>query len=152
MIAMHRITLLLGSNIRPEKHFFEALRELSAYGRIVQCSHLWATAPIGSSTDAWFYNAVVVLESKTSGCVWQEELIPSIEDRLGRIRDPDDKCAPRTIDLDLLDPRATKWELPFVSQLLAEADGLAPPEGPGMRLVMGRERLMAVCFEQQGFK
>ena len=152
MIAMHRITIVLGSNICPEKHFFEAISELSAYGRIAQCSHLWAIAPIGSSSDTWFYNAVVVLESKASGCVWQKEIIPSIEDRLGRVRDPDDKCAPRTIDLDLLDPRATTRELPFVPQLLAEADGLAPPQGPGMRLVMCRDRLMAVCLERHGLK
>ncbi|GIW94457.1 MAG: 2-amino-4-hydroxy-6-hydroxymethyldihydropteridine diphosphokinase [Pirellulaceae bacterium] len=92
----------LGSNIRPEKYLPEAARRLAEHATAVRCSSVWQSRPVGFRDQPDFLNAVVAIRSRWELVRWQEELIPAIEQQLGRQRDPNNKNAPRTIDIDLL--------------------------------------------------
>jgi 2-amino-4-hydroxy-6-hydroxymethyldihydropteridine diphosphokinase len=140
----NRAYLSLGSNIEPEQNLPTAVRELAAFGRILAVSNVWESAPFGGgdSTDRAerihgnnFLNAAVLLETDLSPSALYDQAIAEIEQRLGRVRDPHDKNAPRTIDIDLSlfnrdvlvvdghtipDPEFAKR--PFVAIPLAELD------------------------------
>lgn len=106
----NRAYLSLGSNIEPEQNLPAAVRELAAFGRVLAVSSVWESAPFESrgATDRSahaagqnFLNAAVLLETELSPSDLYDQAIAAIEQRLGRVRDPHDKNAPRTIDIDL---------------------------------------------------
>jgi 2-amino-4-hydroxy-6-hydroxymethyldihydropteridine diphosphokinase len=153
--SVNRAYLSLGSNIEPEKFLPAAVRELAALGRIAATSSVWESAPFGGESarptgadktladkppvppgvpGQNFLNAAVLLETALSPAELYQA-IATIEERLGRVRDPHDKNAPRTIDVDLSlfnrevfecrghrvpDPDLVKR--PFVAVPLAELD------------------------------
>jgi 2-amino-4-hydroxy-6-hydroxymethyldihydropteridine diphosphokinase len=92
--------IMLGSNIQPELHLPAAVRELQALGDVLAISSVWQTAPVGFLDQADFCNAAVLLETPLDSVELLARL-RDIENRLGRVRDPLNKNAPRTIDLDL---------------------------------------------------
>jgi 2-amino-4-hydroxy-6-hydroxymethyldihydropteridine diphosphokinase len=116
----NRAYLSLGSNIEPEKYLPAAVREIAALGRIAATSSVWESAPFGGESDRPtgadktladkppvpprtapnFLNAAVLLETDLSPTELYQA-VATIEERLGRVRDPHDKNAPRTIDIDL---------------------------------------------------
>jgi 2-amino-4-hydroxy-6-hydroxymethyldihydropteridine diphosphokinase len=96
-----RVVVMLGSNIEPEQSLPAAVRELASLGRVVAVSSVWQTAAIGDTTQADFCNAAVLLEPNFAPSQLLIQL-HAIESRLGRIRDPQNKNAARTIDLDLV--------------------------------------------------
>jgi 2-amino-4-hydroxy-6-hydroxymethyldihydropteridine diphosphokinase len=140
----NRAYFSLGSNIEPEHNLPAAVRELAAFGRVIAVSGVWESAPFGSRTnddhpkavpERNFLNAAVLLETPLSPSRLYTDAIHVIERRLGRVRDPHDKNAPRTIDIDLSlfnedvldfdghrvpDPDIVKR--PFVAIPLAEVD------------------------------
>ena len=142
----NRAYLSLGSNIEPERNLPAAVRELRAFGRVLGVSSVWESAPFDAvgtaATDRAtrqetknFLNAAVLLETELSPAELYDKAIAVIERRLGRVRDPHDKNAPRTIDIDLSlfnrdvlqvaghsipDPEIAKR--PFVAIPLAELD------------------------------
>jgi 2-amino-4-hydroxy-6-hydroxymethyldihydropteridine diphosphokinase len=95
---MVRVFLSLGSNVEPARCVREAVRRLRGVGRIVGISSVWRTEAIGSGPA--FYNAVVEVETEV-GPRELKAMLRRIEEEMGRRRDAD-KCAPRTIDLDIL--------------------------------------------------
>jgi 2-amino-4-hydroxy-6-hydroxymethyldihydropteridine diphosphokinase len=106
----NRAYLSLGSNIEPEQNLPAAVRELAAFGRVLAVSSVWESAPFDAdrATDRFvrvpeknFLNAAVLLETDLTPARVYDEAISSIEGLLGRVRDPHDKDAPRTIDIDL---------------------------------------------------
>jgi 2-amino-4-hydroxy-6-hydroxymethyldihydropteridine diphosphokinase len=70
----------------------------TALGRV---SSLYDTAPVGELDQPNFLNAVAVVETDLTArqLLWNLLLI---ERRLGRVRSPQARYGPRTIDLDLL--------------------------------------------------
>lgn len=114
--------LSLGSNIRPRFYLPKAIRELRKISRVVKISSIYQTPPFGPANGSKFLNGVLALESKWN---WQrlDREIRKIEKKLGRKRDPKDKFAPRTIDLDLL-PYPGFEKHPFVILPLAEIAAL----------------------------
>jgi 2-amino-4-hydroxy-6-hydroxymethyldihydropteridine diphosphokinase len=140
----NRAYLSLGSNIEPEQNLPAAVRELAAFGRVLAVSSVWESAPFENdgATDRTehppgknFLNAAVLLETELSAARIYDEAIPGIEQQLGRVRDPHDKNAPRTIDVDLSLFNRDAFELgghripdpdiakrPFVAVPLAELD------------------------------
>ena len=77
---------------------FGALANLPE-SRVVHCSSLYRTAPVGNTEQPEFINAVAALETTLA----PESLLDAlfdIEARFGRIRA--EKNGPRTLDLDLL--------------------------------------------------
>ncbi|MEZ6066643.1 MAG: 2-amino-4-hydroxy-6-hydroxymethyldihydropteridine diphosphokinase [Planctomycetaceae bacterium] len=99
----HRAFISLGSNIDPARHLPAAVRELSLLGEISRVSQAWCSSPVGDPDQADFCNAAVLLitEHSMEELLGAVGLLRGIESRLGRVRDPANKNAPRTIDLDL---------------------------------------------------
>lgn len=93
--------LALGSNIRPEFYLPAATAELGRCGRLVGVSRVWQTSPVDGSGRPDFLNAAVLLETDLSAATLCCEVTRPIEAALGRVRDPGDSHAPRTIDIDL---------------------------------------------------
>jgi len=102
----HRAYLSLGSNIEPESNLPAAVRELARFGRVTAVSRVWESAPFGgdpttASPANNFLNAAALLETELPADAVCFDAIPAVERSLGRVRDPRDKNAPRTIDVDL---------------------------------------------------
>lgn len=98
---MNRAYLLLGSNIEPEANLPRALALLAAAGRVVAVSAVYRTAAVGRTDQADFLNAAVLLETALEAGELKKRVIAGVEAALGRVRDPLDKNAPRTIDVDV---------------------------------------------------
>jgi 2-amino-4-hydroxy-6-hydroxymethyldihydropteridine diphosphokinase len=99
----NRAYLSLGSNIHAERNLPAAVRELAVLGRVLAVSRVWESPPFGSDSRHAenFLNAAVLLQTEFSAEIVCDVVVCKIESRLGRVRDPDDKNAPRTIDVDL---------------------------------------------------
>ncbi len=97
----HRACIGLGSNIQPERHLPAAVVELARIGELARVSQVYGSAAVGDVEQPAFLNAAVLLvtdHSPQSLCT----LLREIETNLGRVRDPDNRNAARTIDLDLV--------------------------------------------------
>ncbi|WP_417378249.1 2-amino-4-hydroxy-6-hydroxymethyldihydropteridine diphosphokinase [Gimesia sp.] len=99
---MNQVYLALGSNIRAESNLPQAVRLLESCGKIIQKSSVWQSRPVGDENQADFLNAAVLLETECDAQRIWDEVIPGIEARLFRVRDPLNKNGPRTIDIDLV--------------------------------------------------
>jgi len=94
----------LGSNLGDRvQHLIDAKDQLNALEntRDLRCSSLYESSPVGFSDQANFINCVIGLDY----CADHNMLfsaMQSIEQSLGRTRDPDNQNGPRSIDLDLL--------------------------------------------------
>lgn len=96
-----RVFLGLGSNIEPEHHLPAAVALLAETQEIVGISHVWETAPVGFDDQPNFLNAAVLIDTRHSAEELCRVVCPEIERRLGRVRDPHNRNAPRTIDVDV---------------------------------------------------
>lgn len=92
----------MGSNIRPEYHLPQAVRLLSTYGVISGRSSIWQSKPVGDLNQADFLNAAVLMETACDASELLTDVIATIESKLKRVRDPENKNGPRTIDIDLV--------------------------------------------------
>lgn len=92
--------LLLGSNIAPETNLPAAVERIRELGTIVAISSVWQSAPAGFVDQPDFCNAAVRLRTRLTREALRGRL-RDIEDLLGRVRDPSNKNAPRTIDIDI---------------------------------------------------
>lgn len=93
----------LGSNLDdPVKQLQWARRSLASLPmtRLLECSSLYMTAPLGFEDQADFANAVCCVATSLSAINLLMQL-QVIEDRQGRVRDGQHD-GPRTLDLDLL--------------------------------------------------
>ncbi len=88
----------LGDPAATVKAAFAALANLPE-SRIVHCSSLYRTAPVGITAQPEFVNAVAQLETNLAPETLLDALL-DIEQRFGRIRA--ERNGPRTLDLDLL--------------------------------------------------
>jgi 2-amino-4-hydroxy-6-hydroxymethyldihydropteridine diphosphokinase len=100
--TLHRAYLVLGSNQDPERHLPAAVPLLAEFGRIVAVSAAYQSPAFGVGEQPDYLNAAVVLETTLSAVAVCEAAVPFVEQRLGRVRVPGDKFAPRTIDVDLV--------------------------------------------------
>lgn len=101
---MTRVFVGLGSNQGDSFRLLQrAQTALDALPRTVvrRCSHFYRTAPVGQLDQPDFINAVVELETTLEPRALLRAM-QSIENDLGRSRDPGRRWGPRTIDLDLL--------------------------------------------------
>jgi len=98
---MYQLYLSLGSNIEKERNLPLAVKLLAASGRLQGVSQVFETTPVGGQDRPLFWNAAVLLETGREPSAFKRSVIDAIETELGRVRDPRDKNAPRTIDIDL---------------------------------------------------
>ena len=112
-----RCVVALGSNIEPARYLPQAVRELARLGTVLRVSSVWQSAPVGFTAQADFCNGAVLLETRLAPRPLKAEL-RRIEDGLGRVRDPANKNAPRTIDLDIA----------VYGDLVCQEEGLTLPD------------------------
>jgi 2-amino-4-hydroxy-6-hydroxymethyldihydropteridine diphosphokinase len=135
----------LGSNLDdPVRHVRRGVEELGRLPRtrLVACSSLYRSAPVGKLDQPDFVNAVAVLNTTLAPRELLQELL-ALEARHGRVRGERD--GPRTLDLDLLllgdrvirepgleVPHARMHERAFVLVPLAEVspEAVIPGRGP----------------------
>lgn len=91
----------LGSNIEPEKNLVQAVRLLRSKCKVIAVSSVYRTAPQGFSQQPDFLNMAVKITTSVSPDTFKTDVLDWIERELGRQRDPFNRNAPRTIDLDI---------------------------------------------------
>ena len=99
--ARNVVYVSLGSNIAPEENVVSAVSLLRRYTTVLAFSPLYRTAPQGYHEQEPFLNLAVKLHTRRSPAQFKCEVIDRIEKELQRVRDPLNKNAPRTIDLDI---------------------------------------------------
>jgi len=99
---MNRAYLLLGSNIDAARNLPRAVALLAEAGCVRAVSSVYETAPVGRADQASFLNAAILLETRLGPAELKGAVIRRLEERLGRVRDPADRNAPRTIDADIV--------------------------------------------------
>ncbi len=98
--------IALGSNLvssagDPEVTVLTAMARLTAFGRLLSCSSLYATEPVGYVAQPAFVNAVAAVETILDPEPLLQQLL-AIEREFGRDRAHAIVNGPRTLDLDLL--------------------------------------------------
>jgi 2-amino-4-hydroxy-6-hydroxymethyldihydropteridine diphosphokinase len=148
----HRVHLSLGSNIHPADNLRACLRLLRERVTVLAVSHVYETAPIGYTEQDNFLNAAVLVETALSPDAFRTDVIIPIEQALQRVRDPNNKNAPRTIDLDIalwdeaaFDFGAKPWHVPdrdivrfiHVARPLADLspDAIHPEDGRPLQAI-----------------
>lgn len=101
-LKRHLAFIALGSNIEPEHNLPRSVRELVRLGPILAVSTVYESAPADGSDQANYLNAAILLDTRLSAERLCREALPAIEATMGRIRDPENRFAPRPIDLDLV--------------------------------------------------
>jgi 2-amino-4-hydroxy-6-hydroxymethyldihydropteridine diphosphokinase len=97
---VNRVFVLLGSNIEKERHLPAAVALLRPHG-LVRVSPAYETAPVGAAGAEPFLNAAAELATGLGPEAFKREVCAGVERDLGRVRDPRDRYAPRTIDVDI---------------------------------------------------
>jgi 2-amino-4-hydroxy-6-hydroxymethyldihydropteridine diphosphokinase len=91
----------LGSNIEPEANLAQAVRLLRERCHVLAASSVYRTPPQGYVYQPDFLNMAVKLTTSLAPADFKTDVLDVIEHLLGRQRDPHNKNAPRTIDLDI---------------------------------------------------
>lgn len=95
------VFLSLGSNIAPEKNIADSIKLLRRHTNVLALSSPYRTAPQGDRHQDDFINMAVKLHTLREPLEFKTQVIDRIESRLRRTRDPNNKNAPRTIDIDI---------------------------------------------------
>ena len=97
---IYRVYLSLGSNVgdRPA-NLKEAVARLAGLGRVARVSSFYETEPVEMTSQPWFLNCAVSLDTETSVRHLMTSLL-EIEQEMGRRRSQ--LKGPRTIDMDIL--------------------------------------------------
>ena len=91
----------LGSNIKPEENIVAAVDLLRRYTTVLGVSPLYLSPPLGFPEQERFLNMAVKVHTWRRPPQFKSEVIDRIETELYRVRDPQNRNAPRTIDLDI---------------------------------------------------
>jgi len=95
------VYISLGSNIDPKHNLHQAVVLLETKVIILAVSFIYRTPPQGFTQQADFCNMAVKIKTQLSPITLKQSVLDWIERELGRKRDPLNKNAPRTIDLDI---------------------------------------------------
>jgi 2-amino-4-hydroxy-6-hydroxymethyldihydropteridine diphosphokinase len=97
---MTRAVLALGSNLGDqEANLRKALDGLGGY--LVKVSGSYWTPPWGDPDQPEYLNAVVMVDGDVTADGWLE-LAHELEQAGGRVRDPERRFGPRTLDVDVI--------------------------------------------------
>ena len=97
----------VGSKIHPEDYVMRALREISAYSRVVAVSTFYKTQFLKSDgtlsyrPEDVFVNGIFAVETSFSCREFRDNVLRKVEQALGRVRG-ESKFEARKIDLDLV--------------------------------------------------
>jgi len=98
--ALHRVCIVVGSNIDAEVNTRRAIRALGKLGKILAVSSTWET-PSAGSPGPDFLDTAVLLETAYDIDTLKWQHLRRMETDFGRVRTAD-KNAPRTLDLDII--------------------------------------------------
>lgn len=98
--ALHRVCIVVGSNIDAEANTRRAIQALGEVGKMQAVSSTWQT-PSEGSPGPDFLDTAVLIETTYALETLKWQHLRQIEADLGRVRTAD-KNAPRTIDLDIV--------------------------------------------------
>jgi 2-amino-4-hydroxy-6-hydroxymethyldihydropteridine diphosphokinase len=94
------VYLSLGSNVGDrEKNLHDAIQRMGALGRVVSLSSFYETEPVEFTSQPWFLNCAVSLETTQTAAQLITTLL-DIEREMGRQRT--EVKGPRIIDIDIL--------------------------------------------------
>lgn len=117
--GLTEVYISLGSNIEPERHLAEAVRLLATHCDLLAVSSVYRTPPQGYTDQADFLNMAVKAATSLELYSFKVTALDTVERALKRQRDPHNKNAPRTIDLDIslwgtsvLDYGPRPWHIP----------------------------------------
>ena len=109
----------LGSNIKPKENVVAAINLLRCYTTVLDSSPIYQSPPQGFREQAPFLNMAVKIHTRRTPSQFKADVIDRIETELNRVRDPQNKNAPRTIDLDIslwndevLEYGSKPWQIP----------------------------------------
>ena len=100
-LDMARAFVAAGSNINPGTNVRAAIRALAVHTPIVAISTVYRTRAEDRPGQPSFYNCILEVRTGIPALELKFQVLRRIESDLGRRRTAD-KCAPRTIDLDLI--------------------------------------------------
>lgn len=149
---MARAFIAVGSNVEPEQNVRDGLRTLSQRLRIRGVSTFYRSLPLGRPEQPPFINGVVEVHTDVPPQQLKYDVLRAVELAMGRVRTAD-KCAARTLDLDLIlydevvirsadlilpDPEIVSR--PFLAVPLAELapDAVLPGDGRSLRSIANR--------------
>lgn len=98
---MNDAIISIGSNIEPEKYILEVQELLRSKWPEVTLAEVLKTEAIGSENSHYYLNTACKLQTELTLEQLETEC-KRIEALLGRVRDPQNKFADRTIDLDII--------------------------------------------------
>jgi 2-amino-4-hydroxy-6-hydroxymethyldihydropteridine diphosphokinase len=105
--------LALGSNLGDrEGHLRDAVRSLSDVLRVV--SGVYETPPWGDPDQPEYLNAAAIVEDPSADPRYWLDRAQELEERAGRVRDPQRRFGPRTLDVDVIAVRDDAGE-PVIS-------------------------------------
>ena len=117
--AQNLAYISLGSNVSPEYNLPAAIALLRRYTTLLAKSPVYRSAPQGDPQGASFLNMAAKVHTLRNPEDVKSAVIDRIETELKRVRDPANKNAPRTIDLDIslwnndiLEFGAKPWTVP----------------------------------------
>lgn len=91
----------LGSNISPAENILAAVELLRRYTTVLGVSPVYRSAPQGFLEQDPYLNMAVKVHTLRTPARFKADVNDRIEAELNRVRDPNNKNAPRTIDLDI---------------------------------------------------
>ncbi|MBL8160698.1 MAG: 2-amino-4-hydroxy-6-hydroxymethyldihydropteridine diphosphokinase [Anaerolineae bacterium] len=101
MTSRSNVYLSLGSNIDPQNNLLQAVELLRTKVTVAAISPVFRTTPQGYADQADFLNMAVLIQTDLSPITLKHDVLDWVEHKLKRQRDPNNKNAPRTIDLDI---------------------------------------------------
>ncbi|PJF44058.1 MAG: 2-amino-4-hydroxy-6-hydroxymethyldihydropteridine diphosphokinase [Phototrophicales bacterium] len=95
------VYVLLGSNIDPYENMKRALAYLRAHCEVLAVSSVYRTPPQEFLDQDDFLNMAVKLHTQLDAMSFKTKIGGGLEKALNRVRDPNNRAGPRTIDLDI---------------------------------------------------
>lgn len=103
--------LALGSNLGDrEAHLRAAIRTLSGSGVLRAVSGVYETPPWGDPDQPEYLNAAAIVADPSATPPYWLDLAQELEQQAGRVRDPQRRFGPRTLDVDVIAVRGDSGE------------------------------------------
>ena len=149
------VYISLGSNIDPQANLKRAIELIGQHCTVLAVSHAYRTPPQGFTDQADFFNLAIKVTTHLNTITFKHSVLDWVEQELKRVRDPNNKNAPRTIDLDIslwnddiFDYGEKPWHIPepdilrfaHVALPLTEIapDYIHPTEHVALKMIAGR--------------
>lgn len=95
------VYIVLGSNIAPEANMVKAVQYLRQHCEVLAVSSVYRTAPEEFYDQDDFLNAALKIHTSLEAVAFRQIVGGGLEQFLKRVRDPNNRAGPRTIDMDI---------------------------------------------------